>query len=147
MNRFWRPFNHRSGGSYRKWLLTVLFFLCLVISWRQMVVSINFHPPPPPPPPLPLSISIHYKRIWRICWVKSCITDSSGCIFQIGANTTVQKGGFLSWSSWLISFGWRVQGYLFVRFQNVRVKFDCFIPVDELVCYRFTGILNSASQG
>ena len=40
----------------------------------------------------------------------------------------------------------KVQGYLFVRLQNVRVTFDCFIPVNELVCCRFTEILSSASQ-
>ena len=53
---------------------------------------------------------------------------------QIGANTTVLKGGFLSsWLTGLQALGGRPKVYLLVRLQDVRVRFDCFFPVNELL--------------
>ena len=82
---------------------------------------------------------------------KFCVTDYTGRIFSklVPIQLSCRKdfchpdcAGQLVKKIWV-----EVQGYLLVRLQNVRVSFDCFIPVNELVCYRFTEILmSSASQ-
>ena len=85
-------------------------------------------------------------NIGEFAGYKFCITDYSGCtFFKLTPIQLSCRKDFSRPCQLVEKLRVEVEGYLLVRLQNVRVNFDCFISVNELVCYRFTEKLSSAS--